>query len=293
MHRVRQKSHYFSIRRIALYPNSNKERNMSIAKRVDEARRAFERGDKETAARLHAEAEEGATPDGGRTIGGEYLGDFVYGGLDGIVTTFAVVSGVAGAQLSASIILILGVANLLADGFSMATGAYLSSKSKGEYYNREAQRQTWEIENFPAGQKAELRNLYLQQGYSPAEAEQLVALKTEHKPQWVRTMMIEELGMLEEKGNPLWNALATFVAFIVAGSLPLLVYLLGLVMPIDANTAFITSIILSGVALFILGAAKVLVTRLNPIRSGLEMLIVGGAAASVAYIVGALLKNIA
>lgn len=265
---------------------------MSIAKRVDEARRAFDKGDKATAARLHAEAEQGITASSGKSIGGEYLGDFVYGGLDGIVTTFAVVSGVAGAQLSASIILILGVANLLADGFSMATGAYLSSKSKGEYYNREAQRQAWEIDNFPAGQKAELRHLYLQQGYSAEEAEQLVVLHTQHKSQWVRTMMIEESGMLEESGNPLWNALATFVAFIIAGSLPLLVYLIGLVVPIDPNTSFTTSIILSGVALFILGAAKVLVTRLNPIRSGLEMLIVGGAAAAVAYIVGALLKNI-
>lgn len=265
---------------------------MSIAKRVDEARRAFERGDKETAARLHAEASQDENVSGGKTWGGEYIGDFVYGGLDGIVTTFAVVSGVAGAQLSASIILILGVANLLADGFSMATGAYLSSKSKGEYYNREAQRQEWEIENFPEGQRAELHRLYIQQGYTKEEADHLVLLNTQHKPQWVRAMMIEELEMLEEKGNPLWNALATFVAFIVAGALPLVVYLIGLVVPINPTTSFTVSIILSGVALFALGAAKVLVTHLNPFRSGLEMLIVGGAAATVAYIVGALLKNI-
>lgn len=265
---------------------------MSIAKRVDEARRAFERGDTATAARLHAEAEQGEPLTGGKTIGGEYLGDFVYGGLDGIVTTFAVVSGVAGAQLSASIILILGLANLLADGFSMATGAYLSSKSKSEYYDREAQRQAWEIEHFPAGQKAELRHLYVEKGYTPEEAEQLVDLNTRHPEQWVRTMMIEELGMLGEEGNPMWNGLATFLAFVIAGALPLLVYLIGLVVPIEPATAFTTSIILSAVALFALGAAKVLVTRLNPIRSGLEMLLVGGAAAIVAYVVGALLKNI-
>ena len=99
--------------------------------------------------------------------------------------------------------------------------------------------------------------------------------------------------MLEENGNPLWNAVATFVAFIIAGAVPLLVYLAGLVVPIAADTSFAASILLSGVALFALGAAKVLVTRLNPIRSGLEMLVVGGSAAAVAYIVGALLKNIA
>ena len=128
------------------------------------------------------------------------------------------VSGVAGAQLNADIILILGMANLLADGFSMATGAFLSAKSKREYYSREARRQAWEIDHFPDGQRAELRSLYLNQGYTEEEAEQLVGLNTQHKPQWVRAMMIEELGMLEDESNPLWNAVATFVAFVIGFS---------------------------------------------------------------------------
>ena len=265
---------------------------MSIARRIDEARKAFDRGDKETAARLHAEAEQGVVEEGRKTVGGEFIGEVVYGGLDGIVTTFAVVSGVAGAQLSASIILILGLANLFADGFSMATGSYLSSKSRNEYYDREAERQAWEIKNFPEGQRAELRLLYLQQGYNEEEAEDLVRLNTQRKAPWVRAMMIEELGMLREEGNPIRNALATFVAFVIAGALPLIVYLVGLVIPIQPDISFTVSIVLSGVALFALGAAKVLVTRLNPWRSGFEMLIVGGIAAVVAYLVGALLKNV-
>jgi VIT1/CCC1 family predicted Fe2+/Mn2+ transporter len=105
-------------------------------------------------------------------------------------------------------------------------------------------------------------------------------------------MMIEELKMVKEDTNPLYNALTTFISFVLAGSLPLIIYLIGLVTPVAPDTAFTISIVLSALALFGLGAAKVFVTRLNPVRSGLEMLVVGGFAAIVAYVIGALLKNI-
>jgi hypothetical protein len=120
-----------------------------------------------------------------------YLGDMVYGGLDGIITTFAVVSGVAGAQLSPNIILILGLANLFADGFSMATGAFLSSKSDQEYYQRERQREAWEVDHFPEGERAELYELYLAQGHSEEDARKLVDIKTKDAKLWVDTMMID------------------------------------------------------------------------------------------------------
>jgi VIT1/CCC1 family predicted Fe2+/Mn2+ transporter len=105
-------------------------------------------------------------------------------------------------------------------------------------------------------------------------------------------MMVDELSMLPDDRKPLYSALATFSAFVVAGALPLVVYLLGLITPMDPGFAFSGAFLLSGVALFALGAAKVLVTHLNPLRSGLEMLVVGGLAAGVAYLVGALLKGI-
>ena len=108
----------------------------------------------------------------------------------------------------------------------------------------------------------------------------------------VDAMMIDELGMLKDEGNPFFNGLATLIAFIVAGSVPLLVYLIGLVVPIPPEMAFPISVILSGLALFGLGVARVLVTHQKPLRSGLEMLLVGGLAAIVAYVVGALLKGL-
>ncbi len=266
---------------------------MSISKRLEEARRAFQKKDQQASARAHspdAIAGSLAEPHGGTSH--QYIGDLVYGGLDGIITTFAVVSGVAGAELGTHVILILGLANLLADGFSMATGAFLSAKSEREYYENERAREAWEIEHFPDGERLELYQLYLRQGYSEEDARKLVEIKTRNPRTWLESMMVEELGLLPDERKPLLSALATFVAFVAAGSLPLLVYLAGMVVSIPQGMAFPTSLGLSALALFGLGAAKVYVTGQHPIRSGLEMLFVGGLAAGVAYAVGALLKGL-
>jgi VIT1/CCC1 family predicted Fe2+/Mn2+ transporter len=266
---------------------------MNFLKRLDEARKGYRKGDARLSSDAHKPeriAQAALEQHGG--AGSLYIGDMVYGGLDGIVTTFAVVSGVAGAQLGSNIVLILGLANLFADGFSMAIGAYLSSKSEHEYYQRERQREAWEVDHFPEGERAELYELYRNRGYTEEEAAQLVEIQTRNPERWVNAMMVDELSMLPDDRKPLYSALATFSAFVVAGALPLVVYLLGLITPMDPGFAFSGAFLLSGVALFALGAAKVLVTHLNPLRSGLEMLVVGGLAAGVAYLVGALLKGI-
>lgn len=101
--------------------------------------------------------------------GSQYLGEMVYGGLDGIITTFAVVSGVAGAQLGTPVILILGLANLLADGFSMAIGAYISHKGEQEYFRKEYEREAWEVEHFHEGERAELFEIYRMRGFIQEE----------------------------------------------------------------------------------------------------------------------------
>jgi vacuolar iron transporter family protein len=265
---------------------------MGFTKRLDEARKAFGSKDLQAAKSAHdlAKIKRAAEHHGG--TGSQYLGEMVYGGLDGIVTTFAVVSGVAGAQLGAHIILIMGAANLFADGFSMAIGSYLSTRSVQEYYQREKERESWEVDHFPDGERAELVEMYRNQGYSDEDALTLVTIKSKDRERWIRSMMVEELEMLEDTSNPFYNALATLMAFIVAGAVPLLVYVLGLFTPIPPAAGFPTSLILSGFALFALGAAKVLVTQHNPWRSGLEMMLVGGLAAAVAFFVGMLLKGI-
>lgn len=266
---------------------------MSLLRRIDAARAAYRKGDRDAAAHAHTpEAIAGEARERHAGAGSRYLGEFVYGGLDGIVTTFAVVSGVVGAQLSPGIILILGLANLLADGFSMATGSYLSTKSRREGYDREREREMWEVENFPEGELEELRAIYRRRGHTEEDARALAEIVSRRKEHWVDVMMTEELALPAEDANPLLNGLATFTAFIIAGAIPLLAYLLGLITPIADDTAFLSSVILSAVALFGLGAAKVLVTGQSALRNGMEMLIVGGLAAAVAYGVGMLLRGL-
>jgi vacuolar iron transporter family protein len=266
---------------------------MGISKRLEDARKAYSKKDISASAQAHdlhriqSKEEHGGA-------GSEYLSNIVYGGLDGIITTFAVVSGVAGAHLSSGILLIMGLANLFGDGFSMATGAYLSAKSDEEFYTRERQRESWEVENFPEGEKQELLEIYRDQGYPEEDAIKLVEIKTRNSKRWVNTMMVEELNLLPERRNAFTQAMVTFAAFSIAGAVPLLIYLLDLVFrfQVALSTTFLVSLILSGIALFGLGAAKVFVTKRNAFRSGLEMLIVGGLAASVAYLVGTLLKGL-
>ena len=224
---------------------------------------------------------------------GGYLGNFVYGGLDGILTSFAVVSGVVGADLSTRIISIVGLANLFADGLAMAVGAYLSAQSQHEYYQQEFRRERWEIEHIPDVEKAELYEIYRQRGYNEEEAGTLVRIHARDPERWIRAMMTDELGLMPAERTPLPAAVATFAAFVVVGLAPLVVYLIGLTVNIRSGVAFITAILLGAAALFGLGAAKVLVTKRNAIRSGLEMLVVGGLAAGVAYTVGILFRGVA
>lgn len=269
---------------------------MSFMKRIDDARKGYLTGDKSLSADAHdpkriAKAVQSADEEHGGE-GSQYLGEMVYGGLDGIVTTFAVVSGVVGAQLSSNIILIMGLANLFADGFSMAVGAYLSAKSEKEVYEREKARESWEIDHFPEGERAELLEIYKTRGYNDEEVHQLVDIQTKERDRWVQAMMVDELSMLPSESNPLKSGLATLISFIIAGAVPLLVFLFGLFVPVNPDLSFPISLGLSFLALFALGAAKVLVTHLNPWRSGLEMLLVGGLAAGVAYAIGALLKGL-
>ena len=265
---------------------------MGISKRIDQARDAYSKGDLQASAQAHDQWHITRAMEQHGSEGHQYIGEMVYGGLDGIITTFAVVSGVAGAQLGAEIVLILGLANLFADGFSMATGSYLSTKSEQEYYARERQREQWEVEHFPDGERAELYELYSRQGYNEEDASQLVEIKSRDVERWVDAMMIDELGMLKDERKPIKNALATLVSFVIAGSVPLLVYLIGFFVPLAPQAMFPISLALSGLALFGLGAAKVLVTKRSAWKSGLEMLLVGGLAAGVAYAVGALLKGL-
>lgn len=224
---------------------------------------------------------------------GQYLKSLVYGGLDGIITTFAVVAGVAGASLSFGVVLILGFANLIADGLSMAIGDYLSTKAEKEFNKAERKREEWEVANYPEGEKQELIELYEEKGIENTDATQMVNIIAKYKKAWIDIMMVEELGILPSKESPLKNALVTFVSFSVFGFLPLLTYVVARFWSGLSQFTFIIACFLTGITLFVLGALKTRFIDRAWWSAGFEMLIVGGLAASVAYFIGDLLAWLA
>ncbi len=262
-------------------------------KRLNEAKDAFKSGNVEASKKAHSREKIQASAESHKTASGAFIGEAVYGALDGIVTTFAVVAGVAGAKLPSHVVLILGFANLIGDGLSMGVGSYLSTKSKREYQKSERARELWEIEHYPEGEINEIREIYRKKGFEGDDLERVTKIITSDKKIWVDTMMYEELGIVNEEGHPFFNGLSTFIAFAIAGFIPLLFFLLGREIPSMAPYSFTMSMVLTGITLFVIGSLKVLVTQTNWWKSGLEMLIIGGLTAVGAYTVGFLLQGLA
>lgn len=225
-----------------------------------------------------------------RTEVGGYLRDFVYGANDGIITTFAVVAGVAGADLSARIVVILGFANLLADGFSMAMSNYLGEKSNRDFIATERAREEWEVEKLPEEERQEIREMYRKKGFQGEILEKIVATITADKKLWVDEMMAGEHGLLpnHDTAHPWKNAVTTFFAFVVAGFVPLLPYFAGM----SARETFPYAIAATALILFIVGSLRSFITGKRWYMAGIEMLIVGIVASAVAYMIGAFLSGI-
>ncbi|WP_367281457.1 VIT1/CCC1 transporter family protein [Porifericola rhodea] len=196
----------------------------------------------------------------------EYLGEFVYGGIDGSVTTFAVVAGAAGAELSASIVLILGFANLIADGFSMSVGAYLSTQSERDNYEKHKRVEYWEVENMPKREEEEVREIYAAKGFEGELLEQVVAKITENKDRWVDVMMKEELEMVPETKSPWMMGLLTFISFFVVGLIPLLIYVFNYLNGIVVANTFLIASVLTSMAFVGIGWLKSMVTQTNRLK---------------------------
>ncbi len=223
---------------------------------------------------------------------GEYLPEFVYGAIDGSVTTFAVIAGSAGAQLEPSVVLILGFANLFADGLSMSIGNYLSTKSEIENYEKNRRIEQWEVEHLPEFEKEEIRQIYRAKGFEGELLEKIVEVITSDKERWVDVMMKEELEMAPPSRSPLSTAITTFLSFVFVGFVPLFVYVLYYLIPIERSALFPISSIVTAAAFAGIGLLKGYVTQTPKLRSSLETLALGGIAAIVAYYVGVVLEGI-
>ena len=216
-----------------------------------------------------------------------YFDDFIYGSIDGAVTTFAVVAGVVGASLSPGIILILGFANLFADGFSMAAANYQASKARNEFVQMKRRQEEWEIDNLEEQERDEIREIYRKKGFKDELLEDVVRIITSRRKVWIDTMMKEELGLIEDEKNPLDSSVSTFVGFNLIGLIPLLPFMIFMMIGIESNSeAFAFSTISVVTAFFLVGIIKGKIVKKSMIRSGIITLIIGSVAAAVAYMVG-------
>ena len=214
-----------------------------------------------------------------------YIGDAVYGALDGVVTTFAIMASGLGADLPNSILIILGLANLFADGFSMATGSFLSERSEADVL---------------AKQKTEIKEM-LKQDPDKAEQQAMVVFDTKNlnkqetsflnkilkdHPNLVKTILYQQEGISSDTKQPLIAGTVTFVAFIVVGFIPIL--------PVLAvgNRSFWQTLAFVSIVLFIVGALRTKVSDNKWWRGGLEIMIAGIIASLIAFWVGEGLSNL-
>lgn len=222
-----------------------------------------------------------------------YLREIVYGGTDGIVTTFAIVAGFAGAQqnemtaLPVLAVLLFGFANLFADGASMGLGNFLSTRSEQDLYSKEEKKERHEVRTNTAMEKEESIAIFKQKGFTNEQAKQLVEIYSTNEDYWVEFMMTQELEMDDPtNNNALFMALATFLAFLGFGFIPLVPYI-----TLQTNPhVFLYSCLATAFALIILGLLRWRVTRTHFVRAVGETLLVGGISSIISYLVGSMFK---
>lgn len=229
----------------------------------------------------------GAYKDKFHLQGGELIKQITFGMNDGVVSIFALLAGIAGAGQSSQVIVITLVAATVAGALSMAAGEFISSKSEADYFNHEIEQEQLEIELCPDIERKELRKIYEEKGFEGELLEDVVSHLIKDKTQWVKEMVIDELGTTElEHEADLKSSFIIFGAFVLGACFPTLPYLILAPLGIDGDILFkiATGVTVGG--LFLAGALKKFVTGVNWLKSGIEMLLVGGFAFFIAYIIG-------
>jgi VIT1/CCC1 family predicted Fe2+/Mn2+ transporter len=211
--------------------------------------------------------------------GGASLRDLMLGLNDGLVASFAVTSGVAGAFASSRIVVMAGLAEMLGGAVSMGLAAFISARSQIEFYHGEIERERDEIRRWPEREREEIRTIYRGKGFGGELLESIVAHITADPERWSDVMMREELGMaVETFDKPMRSALTVGLSYFAGATVPVLGYLL-----VPAQEGLIISIVATVGTLFAVGAAKTIITSRSWWRSGLESMTTGIAAAAVTF----------
>jgi vacuolar iron transporter family protein len=210
--------------------------------------------------------------------GANYLRDWIYGAIDGGVTTFAIVTGVVGANLPSAVVLLLGFANLVADGFAMAASNYVGTKAERDDYRRVLDVEHRHIALVPEGEREEIRQIFAAKGFAGDDLERIVHLISCDPALWAKTMAVEEYGLSPTLRSPVLAALNTFAAFILCGVIPLVTFLV--VGDLGSCVAA------TGATFFGVGAIKSRWSLVTWWWSGLGTLAIGMSAAAIAFAIG-------
>lgn len=226
--------------------------------------------------------------------GGEYAKSIVYGGLDAIVTSFALVSSISGGDYSSGAVLVLGFANLIADGISMGFGDYVSTKTERDLASSQQTLTSWEIGKDPHSQLLDLVTTYKSYGMDERDAIDVVETFSKYKHLLVDEKLTLEQGMVppDSSDSPWKHGLVTFVSFIGFGCTPLLTYVVLNPFTSDDQLKFGVACGVTALALIILGLAKAKISGQKYFMSVVMILLNGGFAAAVAYLIGWLLRDV-
>jgi len=211
-----------------------------------------------------------------------FLRPAVFGGSDGLVSNLALVMGVAGATADNQAIVIAGIAGLLAGAFSMAVGEYISVRSQHELFESQHRLQEQQLNQDEPGERAILEGIYRERGFTSEEARSIVGTLFATPERALEAMLRDEVGLDPRAiGGPWAAAGSSFIAFVSGAIIPLLPFLL-----LSGTPAFVGSVVLSFIALFLLGLGVSFLTKRPPVRCGLRQLALGGVAALVTYLIG-------
>lgn len=214
-----------------------------------------------------------------------YLRDWLYGGIDGGVTTFAIVAGAAGGELGHRVTIILGLANLLADGFSMAASNFSGTRAEVEELKRMRGIEARHIAENPEGEREEIRQIYARKGFHGEGLESVVSTISSDQQRWIDTMLAEEYGLARDIRSPWRAAVTTFAAFVTCGAVPLLPFMFGWRNPL------MPSVIMTVLVFAVVGALRSQWSAGRWWAAALETTALGSAAAGLAYFLAVTLRQ--
>jgi VIT1/CCC1 family predicted Fe2+/Mn2+ transporter len=216
-----------------------------------------------------------------------YLADSVLGGIDGCITTFAIVASSVGAGFPGLVAFVLGMANLIADGFSMAASNYEAAQSRADHIAMVTKNEAEHIALYPEGEQEEIRQIFAMKGFEGQVLDHIVDTIISDRTLWVQTMLREEHGLQIDGPDALTSSLSTFLAFLMVGAVPLVPFLIP---GLTTDQLFVASSVLAGLSFFAIGSVKGFVLQQNWVAAGIKTLLIGGFAAFMAYGVGRFIR---